>query len=142
MWRRWCLGFCLCRTVLAVPSTACPDVEQGTLQACERCIHDDLCQTDTRLNIKYVCHDFTKKCVNPAWNITEVYSRCPEDLSCCVPGVPGLPELLVGFVLQDPADPSTWGAQCKLTCADQQARSQHRGGHRGDRIPHHGDGRD
>jgi hypothetical protein len=32
MWRRWCLGFCLCRTVLAVPSTACPDVEQGTLQ--------------------------------------------------------------------------------------------------------------
>ena len=67
MWRRWCLGFCLCRTVLAVPSTACPDVEQGTLQvppgppggldgtggparpeipgqACERCIHDDLCQ--------------------------------------------------------------------------------------------------
>ena len=25
-------------------------------------------RTDTRLNIKYVCHDFTKKCVNPvAW---------------------------------------------------------------------------
>eukprot|EP00435_Cladocopium_sp_Y103_P048030 s1102_g14.t1 len=121
-WHRWCLGVCLYRTVLAVPSTACPDVEQGTLQACERCIHDDLCKTDTRLNIKYVCHDFTKKCVNPAWNITEVYSQCPEDL--LAPGFAGsrvCQSCWDVLQLQDPADPSTWGAQCKLTCPDQQA---------------------
>eukprot|EP00913_Durusdinium_trenchii_P005396 g5030.t2 len=47
---------------------------------------------DDRLNIQYVCDPFMKKCVNPAWNVTEMYVQCPEDR----------------------ADPSTWGAQCKL----------------------------
>eukprot|EP00434_Breviolum_minutum_P035411 symbB.v1.2.031348.t1/scaffold3626.1/size81632/5 len=87
-----------CGRTWAVPSVACPDVQQGTLQVCDRCVHDDL--TDTRLNIKYKCHDLIKKCVDPAWNNTEVLVQCPED----------------------PLDPKTWGAQCKFLCTDQQLR--------------------
>lgn len=75
------------------PSVACPGLQQGSLQVCERCVHDDLCSAGLS------CDSFMQKCIEPAWNASEALEACPED----------------------PERPETWAAQCKLSCSDQQA---------------------
>mmetsp|Transcript_16392 Transcript_16392/g.38835 ORF Transcript_16392/g.38835 Transcript_16392/m.38835 type:complete len:826 (-) Transcript_16392:301-2778(-) len=75
------------------PSEACPGLEQGTLQVCERCVHNDLCATGL------TCDTFMQKCVETAWNHSEAIAACPEELDL----------------------PATWGAHCKLECSEQKA---------------------
>ncbi|CAE7860989.1 hypothetical protein AK812_SmicGene11749 [Symbiodinium microadriaticum] len=77
------------------PSVACPGLQQGSLQVCERCVHDDLCSAGLS------CDSFMQKCIEPAWNASEALEACPED----------------------PERPETWAAQCKLSCSDQQTTS-------------------
>jgi len=82
----------------AAVSDACPAVEQRSLSACSRCIHDDLCPMGEN-NTYMVCDPYIKKCVHPSWSATKVSAECPEDAN----------------------DPTTWGAWCKLACYEQQS---------------------
>jgi len=80
-------------------TAACPRVLRNSLNACDRCISNEMCPYDTSASKQWICNSAIKRCTDPDWDANETSHQCPENAQ----------------------DYSAWSAMCKYICEEQQA---------------------